>query len=318
MNRAHPSVPDFFVEWRSSSVNEAADVYCDSAEKNPSAQTGATFRTPVATLHTDTTHIEVTEIQWLEPTSLVFTPNRPGFCSLISLSSPIEYGYKSECKKSGNLGRVLFMIPGKEVRSNNQPGTVRSITCSFDSQYAESIVGRPLEQFSRSQIINSLDVRSSLISAILLRLMQEALHPGPFSNVMVEAFGRSMLLEYVHCILIDDCNSRAGLTARHFTIIEEYLAGLSGALPSVAQLAAACGFSERYFSKLFREQTRCSVAQYIKTVQITKAKSYLLETDLPLKEISYRLGFSAVANFSAAFRNATGIAPGQYRKNLHS
>jgi AraC family transcriptional regulator len=71
--------------------------------------------------------------------------------------------------------------------------------------------------------------------------------------------------------------------------------------------------SERYFSKLFREQTGCSVAQYIKSVQLNKAKAYLLETDLPLKEIAHRLGFSTPANFSSAFRAATGSTPGQFR-----
>jgi AraC family transcriptional regulator len=50
-------------------------------------------------------------------------------------------------------------------------------------------------------------------------------------------------------------------------------------------------------------------------VQITKAKTYLLETNLPLKEIAYRLGFSSAANFSSAFRLATGSSPGQFRSN---
>jgi AraC family transcriptional regulator len=126
-----------------------------------------------------------------------------------------------------------------------------------------------------------------------------------------------MLVECAHWLLMADAKPDATgrLTARHFGIIEEYLAGLSGESPSVSALATACGFSERYFAKLFREQTNCSVAHYIKSVQTAKAKTYLLETDLPLKEIAHRLGFSSPANFSSSFRAVTGNTPGQFRKS---
>jgi AraC family transcriptional regulator len=211
------------------------------------------------------------------------------------------------------------MVPGKEICSQNQPGTVRAVTCSFDLQYAENIMGS-LEQFSAAQLNNALDIRSSLISAILLRLMHEAINPGAFTEEIVESYGRAMLLECAHYLLSENSlgNVEGQLTAQHFALIEKYLAGLSGELPSVSKLAGICGFSERYFAKLFREQTHCSVAQYIKNFQITKAKSLLLETDLALKEIGYRLGFSTSANFSSAFRAATGITPGQYRKTAHN
>ncbi|HWM68709.1 MAG TPA: helix-turn-helix transcriptional regulator [Steroidobacteraceae bacterium] len=78
-------------------------------------------------------------------------------------------------------------------------------------------------------------------------------------------------------------------------------------------IAAACGFSERYFAKLFREQTNQSIGRYLKSVQVSKARDYLLQTGLPLKEIAYRLGFHRPSNFSDAFRAATGQTPGRFR-----
>jgi AraC family transcriptional regulator len=308
--------PDFFVQWRNASARSTQNIYCVSSEEKSLIPAKGELRKVIATLHTSTTHIELSEVSWSEPTIIEFTPHRLGFCSLISNSSSlIEYGYR-ETTKSGHLGHILFMLPGKAIRSVSAPGTIRAVTCSFDPEYAGSVVG-PLVELSQSQLSSSLDVRSSLISAVLLRLMHEALYPGPLSSAVVESFGHSLLVECAHWLLNAEPKlEMAGkLTARHFAIIEEYLAGLSGELPSVAQLAAACGFSERYFAKLFRGQMGCSVAQYIKSAQITKAKSYLLETDLALKEIAYRLGFSTPANFSSAFRAATGSTPGQFRKS---
>jgi len=163
---------------------------------------------------------------------------------------------------------------------------------------------------------NALDLRSSLISSLLLRLMHEALHPGAISEAVAESFGHAMLTECAHWLKTQNTALPTGgqLTARELQIMEEYLTGLSGKAPSVAELAAACGFSERYFARLFRELTGIPVSQYIKSVQISKAKVLLLETDLPLKEIAYRLGYSTSANFSASFRAATGSTPGQFRK----
>ena len=71
--------------------------------------------------------------------------------------------------------------------------------------------------------------------------------------------------------------------------------------------------SQRYFAKLFRAQTNQSIGQYLKSAQILKAQTYLLQTELPLKEIAHRLGFSSPSHFSDAFRSATGETPGHFR-----
>ena len=112
-----------------------------------------------------------------------------------------------------------------------------------------------------------------------------------------------------------DTRTTGPLTARELQNIEQYLSGLSGKAPSVVDMATACGLSERYFAKRFRELTGLPVSQYIKAVQVSRAKVLLMETDLPLKEIAYRLGYSTSANFSSSFRAATGTTPGQFRKS---
>ncbi|MFT3929256.1 MAG: AraC family transcriptional regulator [Spongiibacteraceae bacterium] len=313
--KCHEAItPDFLVELNNASgrvaetynCSERLDEHCDS-----------TFVNVLGMLGTPTTHVIVTELTWTEPTALEFTPHRPGFSSLLSASpaASIEYGFGGNLSKAGQLGQVLFMLPGKVIHSQQTAGTARAITCSFEPVYAESILG-PLTDLSAQQIAASLDMRSSLISAILLRLMHEALHPGPLQESVIESFGRALLVECAHWLSVEAvASNRSGrLTARHLNIIEEFLGDFSGASPSVAELAAACGFSERYFAKLFREQMKCTIGQYIKSVQLLKAKSLLLETDLPLKEIAYRIGFSTPANFSNAFRSMTGTSPGEFRK----
>lgn len=309
-------VPAFHVQWEQGSTQATENIYWEFLQQDTPVQPRSKLRNALASLHTDTTHVEVSDLDWAAPASLQFTPNRVGFTSLISASTTIRYGYAQEqLNRSTAVGNLLFMLPGQEIHAQIAPGRLCTVTCSFDNAYAESIIG-PLHQLSHAQLHSALDLRSSLISSILLRLMHEAVYPGAISQAVAESFGHAMLTECAHWLKAQhsDVSTAGQLTARELQIIEQYLAGLSAKAPSVADLAAACGFSERYFAKLFRELTGIPVSQYIKSVQVSKAKVLLLETDLPLKEIAYRLGYSTSANFSSSFRAATGTTPGQFRK----
>ena len=311
--------PAFHVEWEQGSTQTAETIYWELAQQDVRFPPNSKLRNTLASVHTDTTHVEVSDLDWLAPATLRFTSNRVGFSFLVSSSTSIQYGYADEqrLRSASGVGSILFILPGREIVAQIAPGRLSTVTCSFDNAYAESIIG-PLDQLSYTQLHNALDLRSSLMSSLLLRLRHEALYPGPISQAVAESFGHAMLTECAHWLKAQDCEDNTGgaLTARELQIIEQYLAGLSGKAPSVADLASACSLSERYFAKRFRELTGISVSQYIKAVQVSKAKSLLLETDLPLKEIAYRLGYSTSANFAASFRAATGTTPGQYRKSV--
>jgi AraC family transcriptional regulator len=318
MSDQKKSNPDFAVHWNDASSEFLSTIYCEDPARNDVAFLNEKMREPIVLLQTATTCIAVTELARTEPSTISLVPDRPAFCMMVSASqtAAAQYGYDGEMNHSSATGSILFLVPGKKITGRGSIGSFRTIMCSFETAHAERILGA-LEALSHEQLQGALNVRNSLITSILFRLMKEAMHPGPLSEAVVESCGNAMLVEFAHWLQTEHSvpDSRGKLTARHFAIIEEYLAGSNGKLPSVAELARACGFSERHFLKLFREQKKCSVAQYIKSVQISKAKTYLLDTDLPLKEIAFRLGFSSPANFSSAFRVATGITPGQMRKD---
>jgi len=317
MNNIKKLNPDFSVQWCDSLLEFESQIYCEDRSQNNDALLNEKMRQPLVLLETDTTCVAVSEIAFAENTTISLTLDRPAFCLTISASSAsaVQYGYDDELNCSASTGNVLFLVPGKRITGKGNIGTFRTIMCSFETAYAESILG-PLSNLSSEQLRRALNLQNSLITSILFRLMKEALHPGPMSDAIVETCGNTLILECAHWLQSEPpvLDEKGGLTPKHLTIIDDYLSSVNGKLPSVAELARACGFSERHFLKLFREHQQCSVAEYIKSVQIAKAKTFLLETDLPLKEIAYRLGFSSPANFSSAFRAATGCTPGKLRK----
>jgi len=273
--------------------------------------------TVLGSIQTDSFHINVSEFSFAESFKTSVTPYRPGFTMLIAKSSTslIEFHCNGEEGHADTREKVLFMVPGIEIGLHYATGAYRSVCCSFEPDYADRILGS-LTNLATSSLTPTLDMKNALISCILLRLMNETLNPGPISAVVAESLGNALLIECTHQLLSSDNNQtpEGRLSPKHIQIIEQYLSGPFSKVPTVSELAAACHYSERHFAKLFREQYGCSVSKYIKSAQISKAKVYLLETDLHLKEVAYRLGFSSLPHFSQAFRDATGCAPGQFRR----
>lgn len=311
---AAEKTPDFLVQWRDPSSRHSEALYWgfDNQRKHSKLRDGA------YSFHTDTTHIEVSNIDWPEATSLTFTPNLIGITLLVACTASIRYEYTQggdSAIKAGETGTMLFMLPGREIRASMSAGRMQTVTCSFEGRYAETIIG-PLQQLTSDKLHRALDMRSGLISAVLLRLMQEAVNPGAISEDIVRTYGQALLLECYHWLSIDKTQSQASrqLLPADFEQIEQCLSNTNGRFPTVNELAKNCGLSERYFAKLFRQQTGMTISEHLKAVRIARAKSLLLDTQLPLKEVAYRLGYSSAANFSSAFRAATGTAPGQYRR----
>jgi|TARA_Y100001933_G_scaffold259904_1_gene310868 AraC family transcriptional regulator len=317
MNNKSKQHPDFSVQWHDSSNEFVSQIFIDNPDLNTDALLREQLHEPLILLETTTTCVAVTEMCWNEPTSISLVPDRPAF-SMMASSSPlfsVQYGYEEEQDTTAAIGNTLFLVPGKKITGHGSAGSFRSIMVSFDTAYAETIFGE-LNRLSSDQLNRSLCVQNSLITSLLFRLMKEAMHPGAMSNAVVDACGKAMLVECAHWLSSTQPASdvRGKLTAKHLAIIEEYLNSTHGKLPSVADMAKACRFSERHFLKLFREEKKCTAAQYIKAFQVERAKTYLLDTDLPLKEIAYRLGFRSYNSFSSAFRAATGQSPNALRK----
>ena len=85
--------------------------------------------------------------------------------------------------------------------------------------------------------------------------------------------------------------------------------------PSLSELAALYGYSERYIGKMFTKLNGVTFSEYIKNARISKAKSLLRNTTIPISEIALETGFYDACHFSKNFREIVGISPFSYRNN---
>lgn len=68
-----------------------------------------------------------------------------------------------------------------------------------------------------------------------------------------------------------------------------------------------------HLNAVVKRITGSTALQLIQHQVLTQAKSLLLQTDLPIKEIAFRLQFSEPTHFNAFFRKFTGQTPQQFR-----
>jgi AraC-like DNA-binding protein len=69
-----------------------------------------------------------------------------------------------------------------------------------------------------------------------------------------------------------------------------------------------------YLANLFSEMNGITIQQFILINKIERVKELLLNGELNLTEISYRLNYSSVAHLSDQFKKITKLTPSQFKK----
>lgn len=100
--------------------------------------------------------------------------------------------------------------------------------------------------------------------------------------------------------------------------IRRYIDDRGGYNVSLGELADHFNLNPAYLAQSFRAACGMSPTQYIAARRIDAAKTMLLNAATPVGEIADTLRFSSSQHFSTAFKAATGMTPGQYRKSNKS
>ena len=84
---------------------------------------------------------------------------------------------------------------------------------------------------------------------------------------------------------------------------------------TIDRLAAVACLSRFHFVRAFKAAAGRSPHRYVSEKRLDRAKTLLARADRSLVDIALTLQFSCQANFTRAFRQATGQTPGQYRRS---
>ena len=83
---------------------------------------------------------------------------------------------------------------------------------------------------------------------------------------------------------------------------------------SQTEVAEMAGFSQYYFSRVFKEYTQESFSEYLSRQRILNAITLLHQDQITITDVSFLSGFQSISNFNKVFRNLMHCSPMQYRK----
>ena len=85
---------------------------------------------------------------------------------------------------------------------------------------------------------------------------------------------------------------------------------------TMQEAAEEMGYSDAYFSKLFKQYFNQNFTAYLTEYRIKKAKELLGNTNNSIKDISRMVGYTDSNYFAKIFKRIVGEIPSKYRENL--
>jgi len=214
-----------------------------------------------------------------------------------------------------DVGDVIFAPAGVVTYGRGSGGNFRRFVCSYEPAAFTRITGHD-GVWSDIEIEAGLNVQSPAIKRDLYRLASEVTESEPGSDVLTESLGKMLAVEFIRYLQLRQQPQHAAhgkLAAWQLRRITDYVESMVEPTPSIERLAQLCEISSRHLRRAFRESTGTAISDYVKETRLLKAKSLLVDTDLALKEIAFRLGFSSPTTFGVAFAKDTGLTPKLYR-----
>ena len=190
------------------------------------------------------------------------------------------------------------------------------------SQFSPKSLGESSDPAAAASLRFESSFQDPLVAEMAYAITSELQRETSVGSMLIETLASSLAARLVQNhvgTLARDISARAaqaGLDRRRLTRVLDYIgANLEDDL-TLARLAAVACLSRFHFSRAFKAAVGRSPHHYVSAKRLELAKQLLGEGDRPLVDIALTLKFSCQANFTRAFREATGQTPAQFRRSV--
>ncbi len=149
---------------------------------------------------------------------------------------------------------------------------------------------------------------------LTVELVKTIAEPGVERN-MGEAFKADGALRYLFGTFFKN-STELNHNILKFKEVLRYIDDNLSSNISVGELAKLMNLSPVYFSSIFKDTLKITPVKYISEKRLVLAKQLLLNSNLNVKEISEKCGFSEQYYFSNWFYKHTNIYPLKYKKQV--
>lgn len=216
-----------------------------------------------------------------------------------------------------NEGEYLIMPPSK-LQRGTKSGYCSFYWVHFDAkEYVETDSQNPNE--GKTDGAGWLTIQKQAVCkykervVILLKELQDSdkrYRDRYLNNFLTGALLMEISLQTKESAVSKELHSKEQLNSD----IKTYISWHISENLRIEELARYFEYNEKYLTTFFKKMNGVPLKQYILNAKIEYAKSILTESNTTVSQVAYSIGFSDVHNFSNAFKNITGMAPGVYRK----
>lgn len=212
-------------------------------------------------------------------------------------------------------GKFLLLFPGDEHFGTTAcaPG-LSHYWCHFrlPTDARHKILEAPQGGEARSLLLPTYGEAPSTERARMLfhQLIDTARRGGPCCDSLCNMTLMLLLSELASPMSKGNATAHNAATAAK---VAEWIRLYITDIGSAKDVAAHFGYNCEYLTTALRLATGKPLTEHIRDARIAEAKNLLLCSDLSVKEIAYRCGFSDEKYFLKVFRGAADMTPGQYR-----
>ena len=240
----------------------------------------------------------------------------------------LKYGISNYDYEEGTL---VFLAPGQVIGSQGkewyQP---QGVALVFHADFIHGTsLGRHMKEYSffsytTNEALHLSERERQIILDCFSKIRFELEHGVDKHSKTLIASNIELFLNY--CVRFYDRqfitrdNANKGILERFETLLNEFLVSEKPrevGLPSVAYCANELNLSANYFGDLIKKETGKSANEYIHLKLIDAAKTKIFDSNKPVSEIAYELGFKYPQHFTRVFKQHTGVTPQEYRSSMN-
>ncbi len=225
---------------------------------------------------------------------------------------------------------ILFIHPNEIISWKNLSDYSGGYYCLFKKRYLEqfpalkSILERyPLFNDSAKSVIRINNNTTDHINELFARMQQESLDDNNYSEDSLQAYIQLIVVDAMKAANFpkpDTVTEDLKHVYHFFHLLEDEAANINYNQPlrikTAKEFASELNVHPNYLNTLLKKHTGQNVSTHIRNRILDESKTLLVQTDWPLQEIGFAIGFADQPNFNQFFKKNTGVTPNEFRREF--
>jgi AraC family transcriptional regulator len=202
-------------------------------------------------------------------------------------------------------GALLYRPPAEPHACTTSEYGARCFVMEFDMAML------PVEGRTARRLARPVLQQGGPLAKLAMRAYEEWRQKDDAHELMLHALMNEVVAGVAR---VEYSDSPRSVPPRWLRRVKEVLDDDVAEAPTLSMLAQVGEVHPMHLARAFRQHFHTSVGEYLRQRRIAVASDQLRNTNRALTEIALSAGFSSHSHFCTAFRRATGLTPGEFRR----